>query len=154
MTVSILSIFNILTQTSNCLVSFIFGHKLLVVITSLIAIFTPLLTFYYCMLLFLGCNFLVGLWADLKRGGKFSKEKFFSFLCRIILYILSISLIFIFEKYLLGYWGYVSMYLTNMTSALLCLFELNSILVNAGEITGLKIFGQLMKKLKEKIKLT
>jgi len=124
-------------------------NRLYILFSLILSCLAPVKTFYHIIVFFIVLNFIAGLIEDLKRGEKFSWIKFKTFLLRIIFYILSITIVFLFEKYIVGEFGIQSKYMTAFTCGLISLYEIHSFLINAGRITGNPIFGQIYDKLKE-----
>jgi len=124
-------------------------NRIYVLISVILSCLCPIKTFYHIIVFFVIINFIAGVTEDFKRGEKFSFVKFKTFLLRLIFYVLAITIIFLFEKYIIGEFGICSKYLTTFTCGLISLYEIHSFLINAGKITGNPLFGDIYDKLKE-----
>jgi hypothetical protein len=111
-------------------------------------LFSPVAVFYHCILIFILLNFISGLTDDLKRGQKFSWEKFKTFMLRILFYVLTITMVYLFEKYIITNIIHTeTKYLTAFSTGLISLYEIRSFLVNASRITGNPVFIKIFEKI-------
>lgn len=113
-----------------------------------LALFSPIAAFYHCIIIFVALNFIAGLTDDLKHGQKFQWPKFKTFMLRILFYVLSITMVYLFEKYIISEMvGTTTKYLTAFSTGLISLYEIRSFLVNASRITGNPVFMKIFEKL-------
>jgi phage-related holin len=113
-----------------------------------LAIFGPVAVFYHCIIVFILLNFVSGLTDDLKRGEKFSWTKFKTFMLRILFYVLTITMVYLFERFIISEMiGTTTKYLTAFATGLISLYEIRSFLVNAGRITGNPVFQKIFDKI-------
>jgi hypothetical protein len=122
-------------------------NKFVLAFSFILALFSPIKTFYHVIVIFILLNFISGLLDDLKRGEKFSWPKFKTFMLRILFYILTITMVYLFEKYIISEFGVDSKYLTAMATGLISLYEIRSFLINAGRLTGNPVFVKIFEKL-------
>lgn len=114
----------------------------------ILALLSPISMFYHCIIIFITLNFVAGLTDDLKRGQKFSWDKFKVFMLRIIFYILTITMVYLFEKFIIAeIIGSCTRYLTAFSTGLISLYEIRSFLINASRITGNPVFTTIFAKI-------
>lgn len=126
------------------------GKVALTIVSAILSFFLPVATFYYAICVFLGLNFVTGLWDDLKHKKKFSWEKFKVFLTRVFLYMLAVLATWIFEYFIINEFvkNDTSHYLTTLVSGMFALYEIQSFLCNCANISGNKIFIRISEKIK------
>ena len=116
----------------------------------LLALLGPISMFYHAIIIFICLNFVAGLTDDLKRGEKFSWDKFKVFMLRILFYILTITMVYVFERYIIAnIIGFQSKYLTAVATGLISLYEIRSFLINASRITGNPVFSAIFNKINQ-----
>jgi len=115
----------------------------------ILAVFSPISALYHVILVFITLNLISGVIDDLKQGHKFSWDKFKTFLLRVMFYIMTISIVFLFECFIITRYGIVSQYLTATCTGLISLYEIQSFMINASKITGNPIFIKIFDKLKK-----
>ena len=127
------------------------GKLALSIASAILSFFVPIAAFYYMLCIFLGLNFVTGLWDDLKHKKKFSWEKFKVFLTRVFLYMLAVSATWIFEYFIINEFvkNDTSHYLATLISGMFALYEIQSFLCNCANISGNKIFIKISEKIKE-----
>jgi len=125
------------------------SNKFILIITFFLSLFEPIKAFYHIIVFFIFLNFVSGLIDDLKHGQKFSWPKFKTFMLRILFYIMTITMVFLFEKYIISEFGISSRYLTAISTGLISLYEIRSFLINAGKITGNPVFIEIFKKVND-----
>ena len=119
-------------------------------VSAICSLFAPISVFYYSLLFFLSINFISGVWDDLKKGEKFSWGKFKVFINRVLLYVIAVSVTWIFEKLIVNEFviNENSKYLTTIVTGMFSIYEIQSFLCNAASISGNKVFMRISEKIK------
>lgn len=130
--------------------STIFGSKIKTLLLLILTILSPVLLFYNLLIVFLSINLIVDYWLLIKNKKKFEKSHLIEYFKKIILYITMITMIFLFEKYILFTLIALStLYLTTFVLSIIVLFELNKFLSNSAVLTNNVLFLTIKNKINE-----
>lgn len=130
--------------------STIFGSKIKTLLLLILTILSPVLLFYNLLIVFLSINLIVDYWLLIKNKKRFEKSHLIEYFKKIILYITMITMIFLFEKYILFTLIALStLYLTTFVLSIIVLFELNKFLSNSAVLTNNVLFLTIKNKINE-----
>lgn len=125
------------------------GNRILIVASFILGILHPISQFYHVIIVFVVLNFISGYIDDIRSGGKFEFKKFRAWLLRVLFYIMAITMVFIFERYVIVEFGITSKALTASITAFIALYELQSFLYNASKITKISVFTRIYEKIRD-----
>jgi hypothetical protein len=112
-----------------------FLNKIKLLLIFILSIFSPISAFYHILTFMIFINLIIEYWMIKKTHQKFDAMKCWTYLSRVILYVISISVVFLFEKYIINEIITTSIYLTTVITIMLTLYELDKMLTNTAIIT-------------------
>jgi len=123
------------------------GNWICLLMSLLLGIFSPISGLYHVIVIFTVLNLFSGVCDDIKKGQKFEFKKFKVFLLRILFYVITITIVFLFERYIILEFELTSRYLTATCAGLISLFEIHSFMINASRITNNPVFIKIFDKI-------
>lgn len=123
------------------------GNWICLLMSLLLGIFSPISGLYHVIVIFTVLNLFSGVCDDIKKGQKFEFQKFKVFLLRILFYVITITIVFLFERYIISEFELTSRYLTTTCAGLISLFEIHSFMINASRITNNPVFIKIFDKI-------
>lgn len=130
------------------------GNWCFLIMSMILGILSPVSSLYHVIIIFTVLNMFSGVIDDIKQGQKFQYQKFKIFLLRVLFYVITITVVFLFERFIISEFELSSKYLTATCAGLIALFEIHSFLCNASRITNnpvfLKIFDKIQSFFKKK----
>lgn len=109
----------------------------------LLAIVAPIKMTMLAVLLLILADLLTGMWAAKKRGEPLSSAGMRRTISKILVYELCVICAFFLETHILG--GELA--IIKVVAGVIGMVELKSIIENAGQITGLDLFQEIIKRL-------
>jgi hypothetical protein len=129
------------------------GSKLKTLFAAIIAVIAPIAMFYHIIILLLSINVIIDIWRIKKVGLQFDAKMLLTYITRVIVYCVVITIIFLFEKFVIfNLIQTNSTYLTTVSVILLCLFEFDKLLTNASILTNNPIFINIKNILNKLVK--
>lgn len=130
------------------------GNWCFLIMSMILGILSPVSSLYHVIIIFTVLNLFSGVVDDIKQGQKFQYQKFKIFLLRVLFYVITITVVFLFERFIISEFELSSKYLTATCAGLIALFEIHSFLCNVSRITNnpvfLKIFDKIQSFFKKK----
>jgi hypothetical protein len=123
------------------------GNWCFLIMSMILGILSPVASLYHVIIIFTVLNMFSGVIDDFKQGQKFQYVKFKIFLLRVLFYVITITVVFLFERYIVSEFELSSKYLTATCAALIALFEIHSFLCNASRITNNPVFLSIFNKI-------
>lgn len=129
------------------------GSKIKTLFAAIIAVIAPISMFYHIIILLLSINVIIDIWRIKKVGLQFDAKMLLTYITRVIVYCVVITIIFLFEKFVIfNLIQTESTYLTTVSVILLCLFEFDKLLTNASILTNNPIFINIKNILNKLVK--
>jgi len=123
-----------------------FVNWLMKILLLCIAFLTPFKALLIMAILFTVLDLITGMWASYRRKIKFSSNKLYRSINKIIAYPLSIIVVAIFQVIM----NLEILYLVNITAGMIAFVELVSIFENCYKITDEPVFKKIIKLISKK----